>query len=298
MSASAHPLLDIIGNTPLLPLRRIAPALPPGVLLLGKAEHLNPSGSLKDRPARALILEAAASGRWRPGMALLDATSGNAGIAYAMVGAALGIPVTLCLPAGATPARRQMLSAFGARFLETPAEAGSEGARAEAARLAREEPWRWCLLDQYGADANWKAHRDGTGAEIWDQTRGTVTHLVAGVGTSGTLVGASRLLKGRKPSVRVTAVIPDRPDHGLPGLRHLPSVRAPAIWDPRAADAVAEVATVAGRTMATRLAQAEGLLVGPSTGAVVHAAVRLARGLHPGSVVVAVLADSGDRYLA
>jgi len=297
MAAPLHPLLDLIGHTPLLPLRKVAPTLPAGVTLLAKAEHLNPSGSLKDRAARALVLDAAASGRWRPGMALLDATSGNAGIAYAMVGAALGIPVTVCIPENASPARKRILEAYGARFLETPAATGSEGAREEAARMARDAPWRWCLLDQYGAVANWKAHRDGTGAEIWEQTGGSVTHLVAGVGTSGTLMGASRFLKSRKPALRATAVIPDRPAHGLTGLKHLPTAKAPAIWDPRAADHVVEVETGAGLGMAAKLAQTEGLLVGPSSGAAVVAAVRLGMGLAPGSVIVAVLADSGDRYL-
>jgi len=291
-------LLGAIGGTPLLRLGRIAAGLPPGVELLAKAEYLNPSGSLKDRPARAMILAGLASGALAPGKAILDATSGNTGIAYAMLGAALGCGVTLCLPASATAERKRILRICGARILETDPGQGSDGARRQAQALFQADPDRYFYADQYNNPANWKAHCATTGPELWAQTGGRVTHLVAGVGTSGWLMGTARHLKARNPAIAAIAVQPDVQEHGLAGLKYLRTAMLPGIYDPALVDAQATVTTAEGQAMARRLAREEGLLVGPSSGASVHAALRLARGLPPGSMVVTVLFDSGSRYLA
>jgi cysteine synthase B len=295
--ASPSALLDRIGNTPLLRLERIAADLPAGVELHAKAEHLNPSGSLKDRPAKAMILAGLAGGQLGPGRSILDATSGNTGIAYAMIGAALGLEVTLCLPANATEERKRILRIYGARVVETDAAAGSEGARARAQELHRAEPERYFHVDQYNNDHNWLAHFETTGAEIWAQTRGRVTHFVAGIGTSGLFTGATRRLKSHQPSLVAVSVQPDARDHHLDGLKHMASALAPGIYDPALADADVAVSSVEGQAMARRLALEEGLLVGPSSGANLAAALRLARTLPAGSVVVTVLFDSGSRYL-
>jgi cysteine synthase B len=294
-----HPgLLANIGGTPLLRLRKIAAGLRPGVELHGKAEHLNPSGSLKDRPAKAMILAAAVSGALTPGRAILDATSGNAGIAYAMIGAAMGYRVTLCLPANATAERKRILRIYGATIIETDPALGSDGAQLRARELYRADPDRYCYMDQYNNDANWKAHYQATAPEIWEQTGGRVTHLVAGVGTSGLFMGTARRLKELNPSIEAIAVQPDVQAHGLAGLKHMKTAIVPGIYDPSVADAQVAVSTAEGQAMARRLALEEGLLVGPSSGASVFAALRLARGLPAGSVVVTVLFDTGSRYLA
>ena len=291
-------LLQRIGNTPLLRLRRIAPELGDRVALYGKAEHLNPSGSLKDRPVRSMLLAALASGALAPGRAILDATSGNAGISYAMAGAALGYPVTLCLPANATPERKRILQLYGARIIESDPLEGSDGAQRKARDLALEAPDRFTHLDQYNNDANWRAHYDTTAPEIWGQTRGRVTHFVAGVGTSGLFMGTARRLKALRPGLVAVAVQPETADHRLPGLKHMKTALVPGIYDPALADLQMEVSSEDGEAMARRLALEEGLLVGPSTGANLVAALRLAPQLPPGSVLVTVLFDSGTRYLA
>jgi len=278
-------LLAHIGGTPLLRLRRIADGLRPGVELHAKAEHLNPSGSLKDRPAKAMILAAAAGGLLTPDRAILDATSGNAGIAYAMIGAAMGYRVTLCMPADASAERKRILGIYGARIIETDPAQGSDGARRMARELALADPGRYFHVNQYDNAANWRAHYESTGPEIWGQSGGRVSHFVAGVGTSGLFMGA-------------VAVQPDGPGHGLAGLKHMASAIAPGIYDPALADAQVTVSTAEGQAMARRLALEEGLLVGPSSGASVSAALRLARTLPEGAVVATVLFDSGARYLA
>ena len=300
LEPSHHPcpeLLDLIGETPLLRLDRIGLGLPPGVRLLAKAEHLNPSGSLKDRSAKAMILAAVASGELRGARRILDATSGNAGIAYAMVGAALGFGVTLCLPANATAERKTILRIRGAAIVETDPALGSDGAQARARALLQEDPERYVHLDQYNNDANWRAHYDGTGREIWAQTGGRVTHFVAGMGTSGLFMGTARRLKALNPAITALALQPDSRDHGLAGLKHLKTAAVPGIYDPSVADATWEVSTAEGWDMARRLVLEEGLMTGPSSGANVAAALRLGRALPPGSVVVTVLFDSGTRYL-
>ena len=296
--ASGHSdLLDRIGATPLLRLARIAGALPPGVELHAKAEHLNPSGSLKDRSVRAMIRAAVASGALTPGRTILDATSGTAGIAYAMIGAALGYGVTLCLPANATPERKRILQIYGARIIETDPAQGSDGAQLRARELHQAEPERYFYADQYNNDANWRAHFETTAPEIWAQSGGRASHFLAGVGTSGLFVGTARRLKQFNPALVAVAVQPDAANHRLAGLKHMPSAIVPGIYDPSVADAQVEVSTGEGQAMARRLAREEGLLVGPSTGASVFAALRLARTLPAGAVVVTVLFDAGSRYL-
>jgi cysteine synthase B len=297
-SALRPALLDHIGATPLLALDRLAAReLPRGVALLAKAEHLNPSGSLKDRPAKAMILAALADGRLAPGRSILDATSGNAGIAYAMIGAALGYPVTLCLPADATPERKRMLRIYGARVVETDPAQGSDGAQRRARELFRADPGRYFYADQYNNHDNWLAHYRSTAEEIWVQTRGRITHFVAGVGTAGLFTGTVRRLKERRPSLQAVAVQPDGPGHRLAGLKHMATAMVPGIYDPGLANAQAAVSSAAGLAMTRRLARDEGLLTGPSTGANLVAALQLAAALPPGSVVVTVLFDSGARYL-
>jgi cysteine synthase B len=290
-------LLGHIGGTPLLRLGRIAGGLRPGVELHGKAEHLNPSGSLKDRSAKAMILAAMAGGQLTPGRTILDATSGNAGIAYAMIGAAMGCPVTLCLPGNATAERKRILRIYGAAIIETDPAQGSDGAQRKARELFRADPDRYFYADQYNNEANWRAHYDATGPEIWEQTGGRITHFVAGVGTSGLFMGTVRRLKELNPALVAVAVQPDGKHHGLAGLKHMASAIVPGIYDPSVPDAEVLVSTAEGQAMARRLALEEGLLVGPSSGASVFAALGLARTLPEGSVVVTVLFDSGARYL-
>jgi cysteine synthase B len=282
----------------LLHLARLGRELPPGVRLLAKAEHLNPSGSLKDRPARAMILAGLTSGALRPGMAILDATSGNTGIAYAMIGAALGHQVTLCLPADASSERKRMLRRYGASILETDPGLGSDGARLGAGELARARPDRYFHVDQYNNDGNWKAHYDSTGPEIWAQSGGQVSHFVAGLGTSGLFTGTTRRLRELRPDLVAVSVQPDGRDHRLPGLKHMPTALAPGIYDPDLANRNIEVASAEALAMTRRLAREEGLLVGPSSGANLVAALELGRELPAGSVLVTVLFDSGCRYLA
>jgi cysteine synthase B len=287
-----------IGNTPLLSLRRIARGLPVGVEVLVKAEHLNPGGSVKDRAALAMIVDGEGSGRLYPGKVILDATSGNTGIAYAMIGAARGYAVTICLPANASVERKQILQVLGAEIIETDPMQGSDGAQLVAREMAAGDREKYFYPDQYNNDANWRAHYEGTGREIWEQTEGRVTHFVAGLGTCGTFTGVGRRLKELKPAVRAISMEPDSPIHGLEGLKHLPTSRMPGIFDPTLADETVEVETEAAQAMTRRLAREEGLFVGVSSGANVVAALALARELPPDSVVVTILCDGGERYLS
>ena len=291
-------LLGTIGATPLLRLGRIAPDLLGRVILYGKAEHLNPGGSLKDRSVKAMLMAGLASGQLGPGRSILDATSGNAGISYAMLGAALGYGVTLCLPGDATLERKRMLQIFGARIIETDPLAGSDGAQRKAKDIKAAEPERYFHVDQYNNDANWKAHYDHTGLEIWEQTEGRITHFLAGLGTSGLFTGTARRLKALNPALKAIAVQPDGKAHRLFGLKHMATAIVPGIYDPALADLNLEVSSEDGEAMARRLALEEGLLVGPSTGANLVAALRLAPDLPAGSVLVTVLFDSGNRYLS
>lgn len=291
-------LLAQIGHTPLLRLQRVAQQLPAGVQLYAKAEHLNPGGSVKDRPARAMILAGEQAGLLTPDKIILDATSGNTGIAYAMIGAARGYRVALCLPANANVERKRTLRIYGAELIETDPLAGADGAQLRAQEIAAREPDKYFYPDQYNNDANWRAHYEGTGAEIWAQTAGHVTHFVAGMGTSGTLTGVGRRLKKHNPYVRLVAVQPDSPLHGLEGMKHYATAIVPGIFDPTLPDEQIEIATEDAYAMTRRLAREEGLLVGISAGANVTAALRLACTLSAGAVVVTVLCDDGARYLS
>ncbi len=286
-----------VGNTPLFRLTRITAELAPAVQVYAKAEWFNPSGSVKDRPAINIIRGAIADGKLRAGRRLLDSTSGNMGIAYATFGAALGIPVTLCVPANVSPERVTMLRALGAEVILTDASEGSDGALLRARRLAQANPSLYWYANQYNNDANWQAHYLTTGPEIVDQTHASITHFVAGVGTSGTLVGAGRYLHERLPDVRVIAVEPDAAFHGLEGLKHIPSAIKPGIYDPSVADRTLTVRTEAAHEMVRRLAREEGLFVGISSGAAAVAALQVAAGLRE-ATVVAIFPDAGFKYLS
>lgn len=290
----ARALVGGIGDTPLLPLPPAEAS--PRVRIRGKAEWLNPGGSVKDRPAWGMVRAALEEGLL-PERALLDASSGNTGIAYAMLGAAVGFDVVICLPENASRERKRTLDAYGARIVATDPVEGMDGARRRAREMAAEEPDRFWYADQYGNDENWRAHYRGTGPEIWRQTGGEVTHLVAGLGTTGTLRGTANRLRERRPGLRAVAVEPDQAFHGLEGLKHLPSARTPAIHDPAVADETRRVSTEEGYEWASRLAREEGLFVGPSAGAAYVAARDVARELEEGLVVV-ILPDGGARYLS
>src|SRR5436853_1604999 len=272
-----HDLESQIGNTPLLGLRRVACELPAGVEIFVKAEHMNPGGSVKDRAALAMILDGERSGRLYSGKVILDATSGNTGIAYAMIGAARGYSVTICLPANASVERKRMLQVLGAETIETDPMQGSDGAQVVAREMATRDPARYFYPDQYNNDANWLAHYEGTGQEIWEQTEGRITHFVAGLGTCGTFTGVGRKLKELNSSIRSISMEPDSPIHGLEGLKHLPTSRMPGIFDRAMADQTVQIATEAAQAMTRRLATEEGLFVGVSAGATVVVALDVPR---------------------
>lgn len=291
-------LLDRIGNTPMLRLERVASAHP-HVQLLAKAEWVNPGGSVKDRAAASIVAEARRDGRLGPGKVLLDATSGNTGIAYAMLGAALGFPVALCIPANASPERRRMLTAYGAELVFTDAGEGTDGAIRRARAIHAADPGRYFYADQYSNDANWRAHYRGTALEIWRQTAGAVTHFVAMLGTGGTFVGTARRLKELDPAVRCVSLQPDSPFHGIEGAKHMASALVPRIYDPALADLDLGVSTEAAYAMVKRLARDEGLLVGISAAAAVVGCLEVARRLEGSPAVIAtVLPDAADRYLS
>jgi S-sulfo-L-cysteine synthase (O-acetyl-L-serine-dependent) len=291
----ASPLEALVGQTPLVRLEAFEPRR--GVEFYAKLESRNPGGSVKDRAALAIVREAERSGRLGPGVTLLDATSGNTGIAYAMLGAAKGFPVTLCLPAGASEERKRILRAYGAELVITDSAEGSDGAIRRARELYAENPRSFFYADQYNNPANPRAHYETTAPEIWAQTRGTLTHFVAGLGTSGTLMGAGRRLRELKPGVRLVAVQPDSPMHGLEGLKHMPTAIVPGIYDPNLHDELVEVETEEAQTGVRRLAREAGLLVGVSSGAALVASMRVADELTKG-VIVMVFPDGGDRYLS
>ena len=293
-------LLSTIGNTPLLSLACIERDVP-GVRLFAKAEWFNPGGAVKDRAAASIIADAQAQGLISAGKVLLDASSGNTGIAYAMIGAANGYPVTLCIPKNANPQVLGILRSYGAEIIGTDPLQGSDGAIRQARRLAQEHPETFVYLDQYNNPANWRAHYETTGVEVWQQTRGAVTHFIAGIGTSGTLTGAGRRLKAFNPSVRVIAVQPDAPFHGLEGMKHLDSAIIPGIYDPSLPNDTAFVSTEEAYQTLERLADQEGILAGPSSGAALVASLRTAKelaGSHASAVIVMVFPDSGARYAA
>ena len=289
-------IVDLIGGTPLVRLRTFEREAP-GVELYAKLEGKNPGGSVKDRAAARIVLEAERTGALTPGKILLDATSGNTGIAYAMLGAARGHRVRLCVPQNVTPERRRILRAYGAEIVLTSPLEGSDGAIREARRLYEQTPARYFYADQYNNDANWRAHYETTGPEILDQTGGRVTHFVAGLGTSGTFTGTGRRLREVAPGVRLVSVQPATPLHGLEGLKHMASAIVPGIYDPDLADEQLFVETEDGYRVVRRLATEEGLLVGLSSGAALAAAIRVAGTLRQG-VVVVIFPDGGDRYLS
>jgi cysteine synthase B len=292
----AQKVFELVGNTPLLALNPIVPDLPSAVSLCAKAEYANPGGSIKDRPALNMILEGERHGKLKPGMRILEATSGNTGIALAMVGTAKGYPVTLCLPRNANRERKDTLRAFGAVLILTDPGEGTDGAIKKARELYAEKPDKYFYPDQYSNPANWQAHYKTTALEINEQTGGEITHLVAGLGTSGTFVGTGRRLRELIPNIRLISVQPDSPWHGLEGMKHMESAMVPAIYDPTLADENMEVGTEDAQEMTRRLGRA-GLLVGISSGANVVAALRVARKLESG-VVVTILCDGGERYMS
>jgi len=291
-----HSIEASIGNTPLVRLRNVVRGLPFGVEVFAKAEHLNPGGSVKDRPALWMIREGERRGLLTTEKTILDATSGNTGIAYGMIGAARGYRVTICLPKNASERRKQILRRYGVELIETDPLLSTDGAQAVARELSAKEPNKYFYPDQYNNPANWRAHYESTAAEIWHQTAGRITHFIAGLGTSGTFVGTTRRLKELKPSLRAISLQPDSPFHGLEGLKHMSTALVPGIYDPNLADENVEVTTEDGERMAQRLAREEGLLVGTSSGANVFAALRLAGTLRPEALVVTVLCDAGERY--
>jgi cysteine synthase B len=289
-------IINYIGNTPLMRIQRIE-KLAPGVEIWAKLESFNPGGSVKDRAAWSMIQDAEQNGRIKPGMRLLDSSSGNTGIAYGMIAASRGHKLTLCLPKNANMERKKILRAYGVEIIETDPLEGSDGAIRRARALVAEYPERYLYLDQYSNEANWKAHYIGTAEEIWRQSAGRVSHWVAGLGTTGTFVGTSRRLKELNPAIHCSSVQPDSPFHGLEGLKHLPSAMIPAIYDASLVDQALEAPTEASFALMRRLAQEEGLLVGPSAAAAFWGALTVARGLERG-VVVTLFPDSGERYLS
>ena len=288
--------VESIGNTPLLRLARIGRDLPADVRLLAKAEWMNPGGSVKDRPAAAMILDGERRGALRPGRTILDATSGNTGVAYAMIAAARGYRLKLCAPASTEDGILATLRAYGAEVILTEPAAGMDGASREVLRILAEAPGKYFFPDQMNNDANWKAHYHGTANEIWQQTTGAVTHFVAGVGTGGTLMGTGRRLRELNQNVHVVCVQPSSPLHGLEGLRHLPSTIVPRIYDPTLPDETIAVETESAQAMVVRLAREEGIFVGVSAGAAVTAALEVASRLDHG-VVVTVLPEGGRRFI-
>ncbi len=291
-------LVQRVGHTPLVPLARVGRGLPPGVGLWAKAEFLNPTGSVKDRAALAIVRSALEAGALDGGRTLLDASSGNTGISYAWLGARLGFPVEVCLPSNASPGRIRRLRAYGATVVFTDPTEGTDGAQREARRRAESAPTRYYYADQYHHPANPGAHFTGTGPEVWAEVGDRLTHFVAGVGTGGTLTGTGRFLKQVSPAVRVVGVEPDGPLHGLEGLKHLPSSQRPGTYDPSVVDETVRVPTERAQVMALRLAREEGLLVGTSAGAAVVGALEVASRTAGPAVLVTVLPDGGDRYLS
>jgi cysteine synthase B len=306
IAAPAKPLgltlFDRIGNTPLLRIEGLVQR--PGIQILAKAEWTNPGGSVKDRAASAIVADAIRQGQLTPGSsdkALLDATSGNTGIAYAMLGAAMGFPVTLCVPSNVSPERKNILAAYGANVIWTDPADGSDGAIRMARKLIAEQPARYFYANQYGNDNNWRAHYYSTANEIWQQTSGAITHFVAGLGTSGTFMGTTRRLRELNPKIQCISMQPDSPFNGLEGLKHMATAIVPPIYDPALADRNIEMPTERAYAMCKRLARSQGLLLGISAGAAVAAARDVAEEearTNRDAVIVTILPDSADKYLS
>ena len=293
---TATSILDLIGRTPLVRLPHFERETP-GVQLYAKAEWQNPGGSVKDRAVARMIADGEASGVLRPGLTIIDATSGNTGIAYAMIGAARGYKVKLCLPENASPERRLILRALGAELVLTDPLEGTDGAIRRVRQMVADEPGRYFYPDQYSNDGNWRAHFEHTGPEIIQQTGGRLTHFVAGLGTSGTFMGTGRALRRFNPAIKLISFQPDSPFHGLEGLKHMPSAMVPAIYDATLADENLSVRTEDAHRAVRRLAREEGLMVGISAGAALHAALQVGRRIGQG-VVVTVFPDGAEKYLS
>jgi cysteine synthase B len=297
--AIGQSVLERIGNTPLLRLERVGREFP-NVQFAAKAEWFNPGGSVKDRPALSMIQAGLASGGLRPGKTIIDATSGNTGIAYVMVGAAMGYPVTLCLPDSASHERKRILAAFGAEMIMTPGDEGTDGAIRRVQKIVAEHPEKYFYADQYSNPANWQAHYRGTANEIWEQTGGSITHFVAGLGTSGTFVGTTRRLRELNPAIRCISLQPDAAFHGLEGWKHMETAIRPAIYDETLADEDLVVSTEDAYRLVKRIAREEGLLVSPSAAAALSGCFAVAKKIphQQHAVIVTVFADSGAKYLS
>jgi cysteine synthase B len=291
-------LLERIGNTPLLRLERVSASS--RVEILAKAEWANPGGSLKDRAAAYIVRDGIATGRLTTGVRLLDSTSGNTGIAYAMLGAAMDFGVTLCMPSNVSEERKRILHAYGAEVIYTDPDQGSDGSIRKAREMHAADPDRYYYADQYSNDANWQAHYETTANEIWSQTEGRITHFVAMLGTSGTFMGTARRLKELNPKVRCISLQPDGPFHGIEGAKHMATAIVPRIYDPSLADEDRAISTERAYQMVKRLAREEGLLVGISAGASLVGALDIAGELPAGekAVIVTVFPDSADKYLS
>jgi len=290
-------ILDLVGHTPLVELGRVARAVSPGVRVLAKLEGFNPGGSVKDRPAVWMVRDGLRTGQLHPGRTIIDSTSGNTGIALALAGAALGYPVELVMPANVSTERKKVVAAYGARVTFSDPLEGSDGAIRLCRTLLAAAPQRYFKPDQYFNPVNPQAHYESTGPEIWEDTDGAVTHLVAGIGTGGTVMGTGRYLKDRNPGIQVIAAEPDDAWHGLEGLKHMASSIVPGIYHEARLDRKIGVGTDAAYEMVYRLAQEEGLVVGQSSGAALVAALQVAREIDTG-VIVAIFPDFGDRYLS
>jgi S-sulfo-L-cysteine synthase (O-acetyl-L-serine-dependent) len=298
-SRPGRSLLDCIGNTPLLHLQRLGRDFP-NVEFCAKAEWFNPGGSVKDRPALSMIQAGLANGGLRPGKRIIDATSGNTGIAYAMIGAALGYGVTLCLPDSASHERKQILGALGAELVITPGDEATDGAIRRVKQMVAADTNKYFYPDQYGNPANWQAHYRTTANEIWEQTARRITHFVAGLGTSGTFVGTTRRLKELNPAIRCISLQPDAPFHGLEGWKHMETAIRPAIYDDKLADENLEVGTEDAYRLVKRAAREEGWLISPSAAAALLGCFQVAQRIPPGqhAVIATVFADSGSKYLS
>jgi cysteine synthase B len=297
-SGLGRSVLECIGNTPLLRLERVAREFP-NVEFCAKAEWYNPGGSVKDRPALGMIQAGLASGALAPGKTIIDATSGNTGIAYAMIGAALGYPVKLCLPDSASPERKRILDALGAELVITPGDQATDGAIRRAQEIVDADPQKYFYPDQYSNPANWQAHYHTTANEIWEQTGGRITHFVVGLGTSGTFVGGTRRLRELNPAIRCISLQPDAGFHGLEGWKHMESALRPAIYDDTLADENLEVGTEESYRMVKRVAREEGLLISPSAGAALVGCFSVAKRIprEQRAVIVTIFADSAYKYL-
>ena len=298
-TTAGQSVLERIGNTPLLRLQRITREFA-NVEFCSKAEWFNPGGSVKDRPALSMIQAGIASGALRPGQTIIDATSGNTGIAYAMIGAVLGYRVTLCLPDSASIERKRILNAFGAHLIMTPGDEATDGAIRRVHEIVARDPNKYFYPDQYSNPANWQAHYHGTANEIWEQTEGRVTHFVAGLGTSGTFVGVTKRLKELNPRIRCISLQPDASFHGLEGWKHMETAIRPAIYDDTLADQDLAISTEAAYHLVKRVAREEGLLISPSAAAALYGCFQVANEIprDQRGVIVTVFADAGTKYLS